>query len=346
MTIQITLTQIQHDTIQERLHRSQCRKEILRCLMLRNLAAGKSPALIAEFLGCAVSGVYALLTDFRREGLGCLRDKRQHRVPTKARWPIRQALLQWLQDHPEDHGWSRGTWTLELLSLQLARCQGVTLHPSHIHRLLQQEHHRLKRPRPMGKKEMPGKAQRLAEIEVVVQQASVQDEVFWLDMADIDLNPRLGRMWYPVGQQPLVWTPGTNQKRPVAGALNARTGTLTHVYGEKKDAPLFIDLLETLAHRYRRAKTLHLVLDNYKVHTCKLAQQYLEVQGKRFVLHFLPVYSPEANVIERLWKQLHDHVTRNHRCKTMAELLERVEFFLQHAQPFPGSGVSTLRLAA
>jgi transposase len=31
------------------------------------------------------------------------------------------------------------------------------------------------------------------------------------------------------------------------------------------------------------------------------------------VLHFLPPYSRESNVIERLWKQVHDHITRTTR---------------------------------
>ena len=39
------------------------------------------------------------------------------------------------------------------------------------------------------------------------------------------------------------------------------------------------------------------------------------------MLHFLPPYSPEHNVIERLWKQMHDHVTRNHRHPTMKDLI-------------------------
>ena len=45
--------------------------------------------------------------------------------------------------------------------------------------------------------------------------------------------------------------------------------------------------------------------------------------GERVQLHFLPPYCPDHNRIERLWKDLHDNVTRNHRCRTMDELLEK-----------------------
>ena len=47
----------------------------------------------------------------------------------------------------------------------------------------------------------------------------------------------------------------------------------------------------------------------------------------RIVLHLLPPYSPEHNPIERLWKEVHANVTRNHRCRTI-EVLANVDYFL------------------
>jgi hypothetical protein len=41
------------------------------------------------------------------------------------------------------------------------------------------------------------------------------------------------------GQQPLVITPGKNQKQYLAGALNARTGSLAYKCGERKNSTLF-----------------------------------------------------------------------------------------------------------
>jgi hypothetical protein len=50
--------------------------------------------------------------------------------------------------------------------------------------------------------------------------------------------------------------------------------------------------------------------------------------------------------VERLWKQLHDQVTRNHQHPTMDSLMEAVNVFLTAVQPFPGTKVSALPLAA
>ncbi len=51
-------------------------------------------------------------------------------------------------------------------------------------------------------------------------------------------------------------------------------------------------------------------------------------------------------MIEWLWKQLHDHVTRNHTHRAIEPLMEAVDEFIEGAQPFPGTQVSMLAHAA
>jgi len=81
-------------------------------------------------------------------------------------------------------------------------------------------------------------------------------------------------------------------------------------------------------------------------HKAACVRRFLATAGCRIVLHFLPPYSPDDNPIERLWKQMHDHVTRNHRHKNIDSLVGAIRRFLDAAQPFPGTKVSTCRLAA
>lgn len=47
------------------------------------------------------------------------------------------------------------------------------------------------------------------------------------------------------------------------------------------------------------------------------------------VLHFLPPYCPDGNRIERVWLDQHANVTRNHRCKTIEELMVQVIAFMR-----------------
>ena len=102
-----------------------------------------------------------------------------------------------------------------------------------------------------------------------------------------------------------------------------------HAVAEHKTANVCCQFLTFLSSRYRRAKRIHLVLDDYIIHKAKVVIAKLAELAGRIVLHFLPPYSPDDKVIERLWKQLHDHVTRNHRHRTIDSLIEPVNRFLR-----------------
>ena len=59
-----------------------------------------------------------------------------------------------------------------------------------------------------------------------------------------------------------------------------------------------------------------------------VAASTLDPLGGRIVLHFLPPYCPDANRIERVWQDFHANVTRNHRCKTMNQLLDNARHYV------------------
>jgi len=46
------------------------------------------------------------------------------------------------------------------------------------------------------------------------------------------------------------------------------------------------------------------------------------LSSSRVKVHYLPKYAPDTNPIERVWWRLHEAVTRNHRCRSMEELLD------------------------
>ncbi len=93
---------------------------------------------------------------------------------------------------------------------------------------------------------------------------------------------------------------------------------------ERKNSDLFIALLEHLSRAHPKAHRIHVVLDNYGIHDGRLVRAYLARRGDLFVLHFLPPYSPDHNKIERLRRELHANVTRNHGCRTIKELMAPV----------------------
>jgi transposase len=163
----------------------------------------------------------------------------------------------------------------------------------------------------------------------VVEDLPPDEAAVYLDEVDVHLNPKVGLDWMNRGTQKRVLTPGTNEKRYLCGAMDARTGLLTWVKGGRKDSLLFAAMLRKLAHgAYPHAKVIHVVLDNYRVHSSRFAKAAVADLGGRVVLHFLPPYCPDDNRIERVWLDLHANVTRNHRCGDMCQLMRQVVAYL------------------
>src|SRR5262249_25724165 len=100
------------------------------------------------------------------------------------------------------------------------------------------------------------------------------------DEVDIHLNPKIGLDWMGLGQQKEVLTPGKNQKRYLAGALDVRTGLVHWVEGERKTSDLFLSLLDKLLVLYARAKAIHVILDNYRIHSSQMVGVALERREK------------------------------------------------------------------
>ena len=59
------------------------------------------------------------------------------------------------------------------------------------------------------------------------------------------------------------------------------------------------------------------MLDNFCIHSSHAARTYIAHARGRVVLRFLPPDNPDENRIDRLWRELHATVTRNHRCTSI-----------------------------
>lgn len=298
---------------------------------------GNHVAEVARQLYAARSSVQrwrARYEEFGEEGL-C------PQVRGRSEWKACEEVLATLQalveSLPETYGYLRSRWSSELLALELGRHCSIEVHATTVRRWLKRLGFGYRRARPTLCIRDPKKSQRMQAIAHALADEDPHTEVFFSDEADIDLNPRIGPAWMACGTQSAIPTPGKNQKHYLAGALHARTGKVVWAEGERKDSLLFIHLLYKLKRTYRRARRIVLIVDNYVVHKSHITQRWL-ANNPKFELLFQPAYHPWVNDIERLWKTLHDTVTRNHRHPSMKKLLHAVRRFLEVCQPWPGNG--------
>ena len=304
----------------------------VRCKIILALVRGNAPVDLIRSRMAASSLVYQVMHRFIEQGLLGLADRREDNGDPKVTEEYEAEMLAVVPSSPRKHGYRRPTWTQELLILVLRKRTGIRISRTTMSRVLKRLKIRLGRPKPIvgcpWKKRR--RIKRLREIRRLIASVPKDEEILYVDEVDIHLNPKIGPDWMLRGTQKTVLTPGKNQKRYLAGALNARTGRLTWVEADRKNSQLFIlQLWQLVGRDYPEAKRIHVILDNFRIHSSLQTQAALVRLGGRVVLHFLPPYCPDHNRIERVWRDLHENVTRNHQCRSMKELMVEVYHWLR-----------------
>lgn len=153
---------------------------------------------------------------------------------------------------------------------------------------------------------IPAKAdpeQQAAYLETVLEPRLEQAQagkraVFFVDAAHFVLAPFLGFLWTVA--RVFLQAPSGRQRFNVLGALNAITHELITVTNDSYITSQEVcQLLQKLAELPLKLP-ISVVLDNARYQRCALVLQTaakLEIE-----LCFLPPYSPNLNLIERLWK--------------------------------------------
>jgi transposase len=92
----------------------------------------------------------------------------------------------------------------------------------------------------------------------------------------------------------------------VLGAVNAQTHHLESIINTTYiTATEVVELLKILAQKYGTIP-IYLVLDNARYQHCDWVKE--QARQLNINLVFLPPYSPNLNIIERLWKYLRQHI--------------------------------------
>ena len=124
-----------------------------------------------------------------------------------------------------------------------------------------------------------------------------QRTVYFVDAAHFVLGAFLGYLWSLT--RVFVRTPAGRQRFNVLGALNIMTKQLLMITNDTYITSVQVcELLRLIAADMSTPVTL--VLDNARYQRCRLVTELAQQLG--IELLFLPPYSPNLNIIERLWK--------------------------------------------
>lgn len=96
---------------------------------------------------------------------------------------------------------------------------------------------------------------------------------------------------------------GQNQKRAVFGALEYASGTVIHRSVAAKNGAEFAAFLDDIATTWPTDQ-LVLIMDNVSYHRSPAMKDWWQQQAGRITPFWLPTYTPNLNLIERVWRWL------------------------------------------
>jgi transposase len=160
----------------------------------------------------------------------------------------------------------------------------------------------------------------------ILENKGEKDPHYYLDGVHPQHNTQLAYGWIKKGRDKIINANSGRQRININGALNSETLEVVMRTDETINAQSTLELFKTLEEKHLDATNIFITLDNAKYYKNILIGEYLK--ASKIKLLFLPAYSPNLNLIERVWKFFRKEVLYNKYYEKFGEFRRAVmEFF-------------------
>lgn len=138
--------------------------------------------------------------------------------------------------------------------------------------------------------------------------AKSDDEVFlFLDSVHPTHNTSYSKIWTSKGQPRFIASNTGRERLNICGAYNPDNQDFTFIEASAINTARILELLTNIRQKYASAKRVVIYLDNATYQKNKQVTAFL-AESNHLELRFLPPYSPNLNLVERLWKFANEKV--------------------------------------
>jgi transposase len=169
----------------------------------------------------------------------------------------------------------------------------------------------------------------LAQFHHRLAQLSSSQTILYLDSAHPQWNSVSSKCWMEKGSQ--RWLPSNTgrQRVNIAGAYHPFNQEVLIQQAPRITAQVIIELLKQVIARYAQYSTIYLIADNARYHKCQELEAFLATQSQ-IKMWYLPPYSPNLNLIERLWKLMHEKTIHGKFFDSLAKFKAAIHDFFQN----------------
>jgi len=198
-------------------------------------------------------------------------------------------------------------------------------------------------------KRFPAKADRAAQaaflketLEPLVAQASEDTPLYFMDAVHAQHNSVPAYGWFLKGEETFLKSNAGRSRVSINGAFCLHDKSVVHRQDERINGVSNVALLQAIAGRHPEARQIGVIADGAPCNHGADVQAFL-AENPRLKLIKLPAYSPNLNLIERLWLLFKKNVVYNTYHPTFADFKAAIDTFFE---ALPGmSGVLASLLA-
>ena len=170
------------------------------------------------------------------------------------------------------------------------------------------------------------------------------ESAYYMDGVHPQHNTKGECGWIKTGEDFIIPTNTGRKRVNINGALNAHDVTDVVIdVTDSVNAQSTIRLLEKLKEENQSKRRIYIYSDNARYYRSKLLKAYL-AENPQFVLVYLPPYSPNLNLIERLWKFLKKKVINSYYYEKFDDFKKAVLGFFKNIKNYKDELESLLTL--
>ena len=163
-------------------------------------------------------------------------------------------------------------------------------------------------------KQIPSKADISKQEEFIQRYKEIKEElkngdrIYFIDAVHPQHNSMPAYAWIETGKDKEILTNAGRQRVNINGALDVQTQEVIFRLDDRINAQSTVDLLKQIEEKEQDAETIYAIMDNARYNHSNIVQEYLKDSKVKII--FLPTYSPNLNLIERLWRFFKKKVMR------------------------------------
>jgi len=205
---------------------------------------------------------------------------------------------------------------------------GVKYSPTGVKELLHRLGFVYKKPKHVPGKLDPAKQTAfVAKYEKLRENQGENDPIYFGDGCHPQFNSIPAFGWIRRGVEKELKSNCGRERVNINGAVDIDTLQTVTDFTDSINSQSTIRLFDKLEAKHPEAKVIHIIVDNATYYKSQLVKEYLKTS--RIKIHFLPGYSPNLNLIERLWKFFKKKILYNKYYETFDEFVSACKNFFR-----------------